>query len=1153
MGRRELNARGRRVASEAVEPPAATDRLLATTRLFADCTRAILRVDDENDLTRTLTARLLESGLYADARITRPSDALLEHGPAKGRIALPIVLQQETIAVLELRTPAGSPVEAGELEQLQALAVDVSLALEKLRADGQRQTITMSEKKLRDTFEHAGVGITRIDPDGHFIEVNQKFCDMLGYSREELIGRATRDVTMPEDYGSGPAFRKNARPGDGAVLTGEKRYLRKDGSPIWVRRTTSAVFDEQGRVYESISVVEDITERKQAEEAVTSERTLLRTIVDALPHFIYVKDHTGRITLANKAWLEGRGLTNAQVFGKTAFDIFPAAIAQQMEAQDRRVLESGTPLDVEQQVIAPAHERKAKGERWASTVKVPLHDTNGTIIGLVGISRDITARRRMERERAMEHVVARVLSESRNVEETMLELLRTICDAMGWAYGARWMWSAESGKLHRCEWWCEFEPEFEAVDREYWLELGTQEAGGLVRTAWFDQRPTWLTDIASLEGFRRKLSCEKFGFRSAYAFPIVADEERLGVMEFFGRTVREPDDALLEVSGALASQIGQFIKRKQAEESLQENEQQLRAMFENADVGIAVTALDLRYLRVNDKYCNIVGYTREELLEMRVSDVNLEENIGSMIELRDRMVRGELPSATTEKEQRRKDGSLVWVSLATSLVRASDGAPRYFIAVIQDISEARHAAAALKESEEQFRQLAHYDILTQLPNRALFYDRLAHGLAQAKRNKLTLAVMFIDVDRFKNVNDTFGHAAGDLLLKQVADRLSGCVRGEDTVGRLSGDEFAIVLSRLTAPQDAVTVAQKIVDLLNRPFQLEGAELFVTASIGITLYPNDSTEREDLIRNADVAMYRAKSRGRNNFQFYTPEMNTRTREMLNMEGELRRALEREEFVLHYQPKVSLASGKVTGVEALLRWHHPERGLVSPGEFMPLLEETGLVVPVGDWVLREVCRQLNEWQHAGVRRVPIAINLSARQFLAPGLADTFRDTLEQSGVSAELVEVEITESSIMTDPAEATRTLQYLDSLGLKIAIDDFGTGYSSLGYLKRFPLCALKVDQSFVRDITTDADDAAITQAVISMAHSLGLKVIAEGVETQAQLEFLAKYGCDEIQGYLFSRPVPNTAYAEIIEKSLEPARARGIRQRKGLRARADNT
>jgi diguanylate cyclase (GGDEF)-like protein len=473
-----------------------------------------------------------------------------------------------------------------------------------------------------------------------------------------------------------------------------------------------------------------------------------------------------------------------------------------------------------------------------------------------------------------------------------------------------------------------------------------------------------------------------------------------------------------------------------------------------------------------------------------------------------------------EKQLVRKDGSHVWVSLASSLVRASDGSPRYFIAVIQDISESKRAAEELKVREEQYRRLAQYDSLTGLPNRALLYDRLEHGITQARRHRSLLAVLFIDIDRFKYVNDTFGHSAGDDLLKQVAERFSGCVRGEDTVGRLSGDEFAIVLGRIGAARDGATVATKVVESLNRPFQLQGVDLFVTASIGITVFPSDGTDRDALIRNADVAMYRAKERGRNNYQFYTPEMNNRTREMLDMQNALRAALDRDELVLHYQPKIDIATGRVSGIEALLRWAHPKRGLIPPAEFMPMLEETGLIVQAGEWVLRSICRQLSAWRRDGTKAVPVAMNLSARQFLAPDLGQSIRAALEEHALDPELLEIEITESSIMADTEEAIRTLEYLQVLGVRIAIDDFGTGYSSLGYLKRFPLRALKIDRTFVRDITTDADDATITQAVVSMAHSLNLKVIAEGVESSAQLAFLMRYGCDEVQGYLFSRPIP---------------------------------
>jgi diguanylate cyclase (GGDEF)-like protein len=435
--------------------------------------------------------------------------------------------------------------------------------------------------------------------------------------------------------------------------------------------------------------------------------------------------------------------------------------------------------------------------------------------------------------------------------------------------------------------------------------------------------------------------------------------------------------------------------------------------------------------------------------------------------------------------------------------------------IAEDITERKLA-------EERLMHLAHYDVLTSLPNRVLFYDRLKLALAHAKRNQWTVGVMLIDVDRFKNVNDTLGHAVGDRLLQQVSERLMRSVRAGDTVGRLGGDEFAVVLSNLATAQDGNLVAQKIMSSFKDPFRLEeGGEIYVTASIGISLYPDDSTDQDALIKNADAAMYRAKEVGRNAYRFYTPEMNARALELLSMESSLRRALDRREFLLYYQPKVNVTSGEIVGVEALLRWRHPERGLVSPVEFMPVLEETGLIVPVGEWVVKAVCAQISVWQSAGIDPKAVAINLSARQFVDKDLGTTIKRILEENRIDPHLIEFEITESSLMANTEESIRTLELLAHLGVGLSIDDFGTGYSSLGYLKRFPLDALKIDRSFVRDITTSTDDATITRAVISMAHSLGLKVIAEGVETQEQIAFLAEHGCDEFQGFYFSRPLPS--------------------------------
>jgi diguanylate cyclase (GGDEF)-like protein len=432
------------------------------------------------------------------------------------------------------------------------------------------------------------------------------------------------------------------------------------------------------------------------------------------------------------------------------------------------------------------------------------------------------------------------------------------------------------------------------------------------------------------------------------------------------------------------------------------------------------------------------------------------------------------------------------------------------------------------DKEEQLNYLAYYDVITGLPNRSLFQDRLKQTLVQAQRNHWTVGVLFVDLDGFKRVNDTLGHALGDKLLQRAAERLKECVRSGDSVARFGGDEFAIILSDLASPQDAALVAQKILDAFAVPFQLAGNEAYVTASIGITLYPIDSEGITALIKNADAAMYGAKAAGRNNYQFYTTEMNQNALKKMQLEARLRRAIERQEFVLHYQPKVDLISGNVSGLEALVRWQPPDSGLIPPNEFIPLLEETGLIVPVGEWVLREACRQIVAWRRLGIEPVPVAVNLSGRQFQQAGLDMTIAAILQEYAIGPRWIEIEITESSLMQRPDDAVAVLQNLKALGLRISIDDFGTGYSSLGYLKRFPLDALKVDRSFVRDVTIDADDASITCAILTMAHSLNLKVIAEGVETAEQLAFLRANRCDEVQGYLFSKPLPSADYGKLL-------------------------
>lgn len=425
-----------------------------------------------------------------------------------------------------------------------------------------------------------------------------------------------------------------------------------------------------------------------------------------------------------------------------------------------------------------------------------------------------------------------------------------------------------------------------------------------------------------------------------------------------------------------------------------------------------------------------------------------------------------------------------------------------------------------KEAEQSLVQVTNYDVLTGLPNRFLFLDRLGHAISRSARNHRMVAVLLLDIDNFKTINDTLGHTHGDLLLQDVADRLRCCVLEDDTLARIGGDEFAIVLEGVSEIEEIAAIAQKIMAIYSLPFAPSGQEIYVTPSMGITIYPMDGHDSDSLLKNADAAMYSAKEYGRNHFRFYTTDMNALAIERFAMEGALRRAIEREEFILHYQPQVDIKSGRVIGVEALLRWNHPERGLVAPNEFIPLLEGNNLILPVGEWVLRTACAQSRAWLDAGLPPLRMAVNLSARQFRQDNLVELIDSILRETGISPQQLELELTEGLLMENTSKTSAILGQLKSRGVLVAIDDFGTGYSSLSYLKRFPIDRLKIDRSFVRDIITDSNDAAIAVAVISLGRSLGLSVIAEGVESEEQLEFLGVQKCDEYQGFYFSYPVP---------------------------------
>ena len=567
---------------------------------------------------------------------------------------------------------------------------------------------------------------------------------------------------------------------------------------------------------------------------------------------------------------------------------------------------------------------------------------------------------------------------------------------------------------------------------------------------------------------------------------------------------------------ALIGYLSDITERIKAREMLELHAR----IFNDSEEGILITDANLAIVSVNAACCRITGYAAEEmigqsprLLQSGRHDKGFYAEMWREIDSRGNW-RGEL-------WDKRKNGEAfpIWISI--SVVRNTQGKITHYFAIMSDVSER-------KRSEEQIHYLAYFDVLTGLPNRSLFFRLTDQALLEAKRDQAHAALLFVDLDRFKPINDSLGHEVGNQLLRRVATRLREALRAEDVVARLGGDEFAVALFDIAQRDHAANVARKLLDVLKEPFRIHNHELKLGASIGIAIYPEDSPDTETLLRLADLAMYRAKQSGEG-YAFFSEELNRRALQRLRVEAGLRRALAQDELLLHYQPKVDIATGRVVGAEALVRWRHPETGMVPPGEFIPVAEESGLVVDIGNWVLNAACAQASAWRQAGLPPVKIAVNLSAREF-APDLSERVKEVLDRHGLPPSFLELEITEGVLAKSTEGVIRMMGELMSLGIGLSLDDFGTGFSSLSYLKRFPVDTLKIDRSFVTGIPGDANDCAIAGAIVSMAKQLRHTVIAEGVETQDQLAFLRQIGCDAIQGFLFSRPLDAASFEALLRE-----------------------